>query len=397
MAGTEVERSDSRELTKTEEWLSQQTGVTVEEVGGKRMISITPQLEQRVHVLGPISQVVQLDPNWSPNPRIVQLNVQSDSFPVQGGRALNKVGLAKLADLAQIEIVDQKRDYMGGTGITTTTTAKMRGPDGLWRHSTQSKTVRFDQLRRKVARRLREKNANVDDDAIDKAYDEELEFVNEKAETKSFLRCVRLLLSVKGKYSAAELAKPFLVIGWNMTPDWSNPHVRDLIAAQFRSGAAELYGGSAEDAEPVAQIEDTTPDPDVSHADRLAQVPADLDELDAAEEAAEEGGDPVDLSEVEAGGAEPEEWDVDGNTEDAFEIPKPERGFKPKKGPFAGQDVEDIVSEDDGRRWLAELVDAMLGADDPRKEKQGRQALEWLEWGSNGEITEETLGDYLAG
>jgi hypothetical protein len=114
--GKELER---RALTPTEQWLSRQTGVEVVEAENGRMISLSRELAARVIPLCPVSQVVQLDRNWTPVPRVSWLTPRVDTYKQgnvkvgeENGRAIyadvhapNAAALAKVATLMGIETV----------------------------------------------------------------------------------------------------------------------------------------------------------------------------------------------------------------------------------------------------------------------------------------------------
>lgn len=63
-----------------------------------------------------------------------------------------------------------------------------------------------------------------------------------RAETGAMLRVVRALLSIKHQYSPAELKKPFAVPTVDFTPDYSDPEVKRMIAAQSLKAASDLFG-----------------------------------------------------------------------------------------------------------------------------------------------------------
>lgn len=63
-----------------------------------------------------------------------------------------------------------------------------------------------------------------------------------RAETGAMLRVVRALLSIKHHYSPGELNKPFAVPTVDFTPDYSDPEVKRMIAAQSLKAASDLFG-----------------------------------------------------------------------------------------------------------------------------------------------------------
>jgi hypothetical protein len=332
----------------TEDWLANQTGVQIAEHEGKRLISIAPTLAQKVNLLTPISQVQQLDTNYSPSPRLVQLG-EGDIYKEKGKPALTAKGLSKLAELAQIEHIDTRFDDMGGTGVRVTVVGRRRGPDGHWQLKKSTKTVRFDALERKVRRESDGKS----EDFILKRIDEEMEHVDAKAETKAWNRVVRSFLAVKGTYSEAEIKKPFLCVSYQFTPDYGNKHVVELMRLNYSEARSDLGLPAAGD----------------THGDVI-----DMDDTHAIA-AAEDVGEPTeDEPEPDFADADGLDWDDDTGEVLTGEVEgpaKPESGFTIKSGPYEGQSVEEVVSTRTGVRWLADAALKLKGA-------KRQQAVDWL-------------------
>lgn len=68
---------------------------------------------------------------------------------------------------------------------------------------------------------------------------------SEKAQTGAILRVVRALLGIKGTYSRAELAKPFVVPTVTFAPDFTDPTVRNAMLQQGMSSMSNMFGTSA--------------------------------------------------------------------------------------------------------------------------------------------------------
>jgi len=106
----------------------------------------------------------------------------------------------------------------------------------------------------------------------------------------------------------------------------------------MREGSASLYTPS-----PAGEL----PKPPRTTTDA-----PDLDVLEEEEEAAEHDQVPTTRRTTRrgradaSGASDPEEWDIDEEEGEAGEgptFPKPERGFTPNRGPFAGENVESFV------------------------------------------------------
>lgn len=68
---------------------------------------------------------------------------------------------------------------------------------------------------------------------------------SEKAQTGAILRVVRALLGIKGTYSRAELAKPFVVPTVTFAPDFTDPTVRNAMLQQGMNSMGNMFGASA--------------------------------------------------------------------------------------------------------------------------------------------------------
>lgn len=145
--------------TPAENWLSER-GVDVLYLDdGSRQIRFNPAITQRANLLVPLSSVTQLSRNWTPVPRLVMLTPDEDTYKQgwdpkakQELHALRATGLRKIADVMGIEHVNTQWNRPPDTdnGIRATVTARMRGPDGLWRYSTKTKTIRFEEHQEKL-------------------------------------------------------------------------------------------------------------------------------------------------------------------------------------------------------------------------------------------------------
>lgn len=367
-ASTEVA---TRQPQTQEDWLSQQTGVSMFRTEtGHMALSFNPEFASRFNFLAPVSQVLQLDASWRPVPKVIQLDPEVDFYSRKGKLQLSKQGLNKLAQLAQIEKDGAPQvDYMQGAGIAITVFARQRNIDGTWRKTSGSKTVWFARQEAKIRR----DNASKSEEYIEKLIDEFYDQIAQKVETMAWLRCVRELLGVPNEFTNQTARKPFFVMGVAFVPDWSNPQIGRLLDLQFGQGIKDLYGEPPEGARQVAsgaqaQVREIEP-PDGS-------MDADVDGFDDDEPY---GSDPG----PEA--ASPEEWDEPEGGVQAPplpEIPKPtDGGFVPKGGPFQGKNVEEWASTEEGKKWLAAAIYRM------RSDDKKAQGLAWLSWAEQKQVT----------
>lgn len=215
----------------TEQWLSQQTGVEIAERDGRRVISIPPTLADKVNLLTPVSQVQQMDTNYSPTPRLIHLNpdpTAGDVYKESGGLALSAKALSKIADMAGVEHVDTIIDDMSGTGVRMTVVGRKRGPDGQWRLKKATKTVRFAALERKITRETKAKNAKATDEYIQKRIDDEMDHIDAKA-----LAHGTPVLTPGGWVHIEDLRVGDLVVGRNGQPT--------VVMAVWPQGERDLY------------------------------------------------------------------------------------------------------------------------------------------------------------
>jgi hypothetical protein len=380
MPGTEVAQRTAID------WMSEQTGVVIAEVEGKRLISIPPSLHEKVNLLTPVSQVQQVDANFSPAPRLVQLDPNPDNgdvYPESGKFALTAKALAKVADVAGIEQVRSDADDMGGKGVRYKVVGRMRGPDGIFREKPGTKTVRWAALERRVRRETLGKNASATEEYIAKRIDDEMEHVDSKCETKAWNRVIRGFLAVKSTYTKQELKKPFLAITWAFTPDLRSPMAREIIQLQYTGALSAVYGGEG-DAPPAIEA------PAAAGALDAGDWPE--DGFDADDDTDDEsGGDDVDVEVLDAEDIiDNDEHSIDADTGEVFL--EPDTNFLVNSGPYAGQHASDVVKEKAGVRWLASTVKRMK-ADSPKR----KLARDWIAFAEGHEPTDEYIEHLIAG
>lgn len=421
-------RDESPGPSTTMEWLRNQAGVEMAEIDGKRMISISRELLQRVNALVPQSQIVQVTRDYSPIPRVTELEPGVDTYKEGWDgkakkelHALTKGGLSKLAELAQIEHVNTDMEATKET-LKVTVTTRMRGPDGVWRLDTKSKLVWLERLEKRVRRehyatweKYRKEKGEAEPTEIDfeKRVDDEMEHLAAKTETKALNRSIRALLNVRATYLKDDIARPWFTVGWLFTPDLSNPQVGRLIELNYRQSAGELYGGTDEPAAGAVVSEqggDTAAkilgggDPTEPAFDGDApeeEEPQDTSVPDFDPETGEvrEGGsDSAPSSEEAKQEPDPTAWDIDAEIGSEDDPPEgqveltgqlePDNNFAFSSGPFKDQHVGDVLEKPEGRQWFSRQVVPRL-----RDEEKLAEALAWLSFAMGKEITKDNLSD----
>lgn len=425
--GTAVARATS----PTEEWLGKQTGVDMQVMqDGRRVFSLPKELEQRCVMLTAAAQVVQVDRNYSPIPRVVSIDIDRDTYKVGRiktgpGRndwddqvALTSRALSQIAERAGIEHFDTQRVHFPG-GVETIVRARYRGPDGVWVYATGSKVVNYEQRAERVRldaveKREKEKewarkdNKAIPDDLTEAELQKQVvldrDFLLEKAETKAWARAVRRITGAASypKKALTDREGRFFVLTWSFTPDYNDPSVAKLIDANYRTATAELFEGqtpqlpapqvtsegpksAAEFAarEPVDDDEGV-PDEDEVPAEEPEVVDGEADPGGEDEEPADPDEDPGEV-EGEADEQQAMQWVEEGDEPEAAKPPKPAKSMKFTAGPYKDKTAEEVVSAQQGREWLAIQIRRM------RTDAQRQKAMAWLSWGVGRELSFEDL------
>jgi hypothetical protein len=67
---------------------------------------------------------------------------------------------------------------------------------------------------------------------------------------------------------------------------------------------------------------------------------------------------------------------------------KPDKSFRPHRGPYEGTPAEELVQDPGGRAWLADHIPTQPSA-------RQRIALAWLSWGLQREVNLEDLDEIV--
>lgn len=416
-APTEGDARPTEALSRPEQWLTERAQVSLEVMpDGKKIIRFAEETARIVNLLGPLSQVVQVSPHFTPRPAVIWLDRARDVYEQSKAwnpdtrrseprLALHAKALAKLADIAGIEHLQTDWDYMGGRGVRATVHGQMRNPDGTKRLEAKSKQVVYAHRERKIRNdavakwekwnkgpweKLQNGEALSDNERKDAKpppteaelqalVDQDLEFLAEKVETKAWARVIRSLLGIQPHYSEAEIAKPFLAVTYAFTPDSRDPAAQQIISAQFREGMAKLYG--APENSGVAP-------PPLSHSStRLLNPGADLDEDaedgDEQRQAQEPRHDPS-----SQGAAEQDEFEDADEWESAPAPARPTLDV-PLGGAWAGKNASEAAQSQQGRQWLAKNIPRL------RKPEKRSAILAWLSW-AYGEPVDEIRAAAIA-
>lgn len=245
-------------------------------------------------LLRPVVQVVQLNTDEKAG------DVYSSKDMPEGHASPTKVGLRKLATAAGISIVDERRtdDGTDPDVIEVTCLAEMLLPTGQQIRATGIKRVDLDaQTWSSPAHRKRFASYF-------------LEHVASRAQN----RAIRALLSLRGSYPKAVLAKPFAVVSF--APNMAHPEIRARYLDGLEGATMQLYGGrpapkqigpgpALVDAPPAAE-EDPAPAPKELPGEKLTKAEASSDEPAWMREASEPKGFAETIRDQASEGEDPE-------------------------------------------------------------------------------------------
>lgn len=240
-------------------------GVRIAEdaASGNRLVLIPSEVRQRVNVIDPVTSLVQADPNWTPRVSVAELNPDPDNGPhfykQAGGKlAPTKQALEVLAKAAGIlstttERIPRAELDDGEIGYRATVT--IRRSDGTTEQVQREKVWVKEAERAEIedaVRNARTKRWQHGDDAeIEKRWLKELRDRYAKTESKAVLRAIRAALQMPHTFTPQDAAKPFLIIGFNFTPDYNDVETRRMLVAAGLNAQAAVYGPRAlDDSEP---------------------------------------------------------------------------------------------------------------------------------------------------
>jgi len=237
---------------------------------GHVTLAISPNMAATMNVLAPTAIIAQEDPFFRPGFTVVTLDPDktngADFYEMKGKWAPTKVGLQKLGDAAGVTFDPDKSHGIKGAveEVTLKSGAKVRVDSytyhavGYVRRSDGTlKTLTADEEWQPWIAQTECKD------------DKEFIFSARKRaqmiRSKAMNGVLRQALSIKQAYTAAEAARPFFVVGYNWSPDVSDPNTAKIIASLVGADTAALYGP------PEAQP--ALPEPDFIDAEDGEEIP----------------------------------------------------------------------------------------------------------------------------
>ncbi len=236
----------------------------VDQESGMQVLIIPKALREKFNVLAPVQAFQQADPNWRPSLRVVELDPSPDGphfYKQAGGKlAPRKQALELLADAAGItemrtQLLGRERVEVGNLMAETFThlaSGKIRKSDGTLRVLEASRTyepfAEYEEIVTSVGSgQFAKKPGTPEFDAeVRKRWLNEIKFAKAKNESKAANRVIRAAIQSAHTYTPQRAALPYVIVGWNLSPQ-DTPEVRRAIAA--------LYGGSPE-ADPIPVYDD---------------------------------------------------------------------------------------------------------------------------------------------
>jgi hypothetical protein len=243
---------------------------------GRELVIIPPTVREHVNVLDPVSSFAQSRPDWSPAVRIVQLDPDPDNGPHFYKQVGNKLAptkqalelLSRCAGALYTRTRRMKRDELSeGEALGYIATIGMRRPDGSIEELERSRTfvteAELEEIRDAVTRggKFGAEGEPRWEAEVRKRWLKEQKDAPAKTESKAVNRAIRAALQIPHGFAPARAALPFIVVGFNFTPDQSDPEVRRMLTAAGLNAANMVYGPTrSADLELEASDTDTPPD-----------------------------------------------------------------------------------------------------------------------------------------
>lgn len=241
---------------------------------GNRVVMIPRSVRERVNVIDPVSSLVQADPNWTPRISLCELDARPGGthFYNQGTErepklAPTKQALETLAKAAGVLYTKTERipraeldtgeiGYRAKVGIRRSDgTVEELTRDRIWVEAAERAEIEeavgrsdfweWDEAEKKRVKRGKFMRGTAAFDAeVTKRWLKELKDRSSKTESKAVNRAIRAALQIGHTFTAEEAAKPFLIIGFNFTPDYSDAETRRLLVAAGLNAGQALYGST---------------------------------------------------------------------------------------------------------------------------------------------------------
>lgn len=299
----------------------QELGVRIaeEEGTGLRVIVLPPAVRNAVNLITPVSSFAQADPNWTPAISLVQLDLEMHTYPLPGGKkGLNKQALETLGKTAGVLYTRTtrvpKEELQEGEMWAYRATVGFRKSDGTIDEVTRERGFNREAETMEIEDSVARNNPRGTEAftvEVRKRWIAELRFGPSKTESKAINRALRAGLQMPASITAAMLQKPFLVVGFNFTPDYNDPEIKRGIFALASNAQQAIYGQTAT----MGELEPATPRDGAEDVDGSDLERSDVPQLGAGSPADEAGSQTAgdesvsDVDDEQAGHGEAEEGD----------------------------------------------------------------------------------------
>jgi hypothetical protein len=242
------------------------------EAGGALMIDLSsPQLAENYNVLAPAATLVQADRNFTPSISVVNLDSSpagGDFYEIEkpkaasgnyaakpGAYALSKRALDVIGKQAGIEDLAPEIHYFGARdqNVRVTWHCRVRRPDGTYQTASGTREWIGEDEKAQLEGSIPDWATKGESARAkwwnDNWYGRVKRFRLPMTESKARLRAYRQVLTLKSKYSADEIARPFLVVSTTFTPDTSDPNILRMLFTGGEQATGLLYGPKALPAE----------------------------------------------------------------------------------------------------------------------------------------------------
>jgi hypothetical protein len=228
----------------------------------------------------PVVEVVRLSPNKEDGDIYPASNSDDDQ---KGKVRLSGKGIEKLAMAAcivwNLEHSRRTDDRSDDNYVSWQAVGGLRKPDGMvvWMKAEYDLDLAViqEEMEQQARARLQKAKASGKDWAKKKDPDDYVEYCINRdmpqkrkhklklAETGARNRVIRALLGLKNEYTAAELAKPFVLARIVLQPDYNDPAVKQAVLAAYLQSTMGVFGPTvATQAQPIDIPKNDCADPD---------------------------------------------------------------------------------------------------------------------------------------
>lgn len=230
----------------------QELGVKIaQDEGGLRVIILPAVVREACNLITPVSSWNQADPNWTPTINLVQLDKDSHTYPLPGGKlGLNKQALETLGKTAGVLYTKTERvpkaELQDGEMWAYRAIVGFRRSDGTVDQVTRERGFNREAEELDILDSVKKSGKYATEAAIEgecrKRWIAELRFGPAKTESKAINRALRAGLGIPASVTSQAIQKPWLVVGFNFTPDYNDPEVKRALVAIGMNAQQALYG-----------------------------------------------------------------------------------------------------------------------------------------------------------